>query len=70
MNETMILQLLRIEFPGWTVGPSGAGPVWEAVTRPTPTSLHVLVGRTLPELAVKLARADSRAQVSDPVHAP
>ncbi len=58
----MILARLRAgrSIPGWTVG-CAAGPVWEAVRRPTPTSLHVLIGHTLPELAAKLAAAEAQS---------
>jgi hypothetical protein len=69
-GDEALLEWLQAEYPRWTVGPSDADPVWQAVTRPTPASLHVLIGRTLPELGARLARA-AQASGSDtgPGHA-
>jgi hypothetical protein len=58
LDEVMMLQRLRIEYPRWTIDRSAVWPAWEAVTRPTETSLRLVVARDLPELAEKLARAE------------
>ena len=41
----------------WHIELSTATHVWAAVERPSATTLHVIVGPTLAELAAKLANA-------------
>jgi hypothetical protein len=49
------LSALRWRFgERWAIDRHGTGPAWEAVARPTPTSLVIHVAHDLDELRVKL----------------
>ncbi|HUK70005.1 MAG TPA: hypothetical protein VLW50_14835 [Streptosporangiaceae bacterium] len=51
-----LLTALRALHPDWQI--ETQGPVWVAVKWPTRTELDMLYGRTLDELAEKLAETD------------
>jgi hypothetical protein len=44
--------------PNWRLGATEVGACWEAVARPTATATHVVVRRTLRELATRLAELE------------
>jgi hypothetical protein len=41
----------------WQIGQDGETGLWSAVAYPTPSSLRVLIGRTLGELKARLDKA-------------
>jgi len=47
----------RCDPPGWEIRPLPGMSMIEAVRRPTPTSLHVLVAPTLSQVLLKIAVA-------------
>ena len=58
-EQALTLQHLQSQYPDWTVGHSEAGIVWQAITKPTPSSEHILIGRTLEELAARLNQSQT-----------
>jgi hypothetical protein len=55
--ETALAYLAR-QHPRWSVAPTEQGQRWQAVARPTASSVHVVVKPTLRELAFRLEELD------------
>jgi hypothetical protein len=56
VTDTPNPQITAIELrhPGWTIGRTESGLCWEAVSRPSQRSMHVVVSVSLAELAARL----------------
>jgi hypothetical protein len=59
MDEPLLMDLMHEYGERWQIGRSDAPACWTAVERPSVTALHVIAALDLPELAIKLARAES-----------
>jgi hypothetical protein len=55
--ELTLLQLLADYGDRWQIQFDERVSCWTAVRRPTPTAMHLLVGRDLGDLSVKLSKA-------------
>lgn len=59
MDEPLLVEIMNEYGERWQISRSDAPACWTAVERPTVSALHVIAALDLPELAVKLAKADS-----------
>lgn len=55
-GDLQLAELLEIYGEHWQIQADHDTGAWTAVQRPTPTALHILVGRDLDDLAGKLAK--------------
>jgi hypothetical protein len=54
MRPTPEITAIESRHPGWTIGRTESGLCWEAVSRPSQRSIHVVVSLSLAELAERL----------------
>jgi hypothetical protein len=59
MDEPLLVELMHEYGERWQISRSDAPACWTAVERPSVNALHVIAALDLPELAIKLARAES-----------
>jgi hypothetical protein len=59
MDEPLLMDMMQEYGERWQITRSDAPACWTAVERPSMNALHVIAALDLPELAVKLARAES-----------
>lgn len=59
MDEPLLMDLMTDYGERWQITRSEHPSCWTAIERPTPTAQHVIAALDLPELAIKLAKAES-----------